>query len=185
MCTRHGKRSFGDQTNNAGAWYFPFQVSTYSLSSSFSLDILPPSLWWGTVSPPVSFTRCIPRLLFAVLLTGDTLEPMTRRVFILNNCKAAVKGAPADSKDSSHPDLDVPRGSAAAHQLCASSLASHSTHLRPRRGKNLIPRTGMSHLTEEEEMRSPAVQERRGRSARKRSTCTQVLHLSPFCHPLL
>lgn len=113
------------------------------------------------MSPPVSFTRSIPRLLFAVLLTGDTLEPMTRHVFILNNCKAAVKGAPADSKDSSHPDLNVPRGSAAAHQLCASSLASHSTHLRPRRGKNLIPRTGMSHLTDEEEMLLP-LQYRRG-----------------------
>lgn len=55
----------------------------------------------------------------------------------------------------------------------------------PDEGTNLIPGTGMSHLADEEEMRSPAVRESRGRSARKRSTCTQVLHSSPLCHSLL
>lgn len=84
-------------------------------------------------------------------LDRGTLEPLTCNVFNLNNPKQEVKGAPADSKDSSH--LHVSRGFAAAHQLpisCLPRLWRLPPHTSvPCTDKNRILRTGKSHLTYE------------------------------------
>lgn len=90
----------------------------------------------------------------------------------LTTCKAAVKGAPAASKDF----LAAPR--LPISFVLRLSGVSLRTPPSPTGEKKAPPRN-------RNVMHSPAAQEG---SARKRSTCTRFtffLHLSPLCHSLL